>query len=75
MQAYALPEHPGKASDSRAGQFIARHGRLVQVELDALPPDDLRQLFEAAIAPYWDVSAYDRVLAREAEDRRQLQMR
>ena len=75
VEAYQLPENPGKASDSRAGQFIARHGRLVQVELDALPPSDLRQLFEAAIAPHWDVSAYERVLDREADDRQQLEVR
>jgi hypothetical protein len=40
----------GKATDSRAAAFKARHGRLVQVELEALAPDDLRQLFEDALA-------------------------
>src|SRR5262249_6916376 len=47
---YALPPALGKATDSRASSFIARHGRLVQVELDALPPDTLRSLYLGAIA-------------------------
>jgi hypothetical protein len=41
---YGLPPAPGKASDSRAAGFVARHGRLVQVELEALDPADLRAL-------------------------------
>jgi hypothetical protein len=39
---HALPPQPGKTADPRAGAFVGRHGRLVQVELDALPPDVLR---------------------------------
>jgi hypothetical protein len=39
---YALPEMLGKTTDSRANGFTARHGRLCQVELDALSPDILR---------------------------------
>ena len=35
---HRLPPQPGKATDSRADGFVARHGRLVQIELDALPP-------------------------------------
>jgi hypothetical protein len=46
---YDLPPAPGKASDSRAAGFELRHGRLVQVELEALDPDDLRSLLGAEI--------------------------
>ena len=46
---YGLPPAPGKASDSRAAGFVARHGRLVQVELEALDPDDLRALLTAEL--------------------------
>lgn len=60
-----LPPQPGKASDSRAAAFVARHGRLVQVELDALPPDVLRGLYEDAAADYWDVSRFELVVERE----------
>jgi hypothetical protein len=69
---YALPPQPGKDSDSRAAAFVARHGRLVQVELDALPPDVLRALFTAALTEFWDTSPYEAALAREAADRTKL---
>ncbi len=68
VEAYHLPPNPGKATDSRAAGFIARHGALVQVELDALDPDDLRGLFTQAIEPFWDTSRYDVALARETGD-------
>ena len=66
---YNLPPQLGKASDSRAAAFKARHGRLVQVELDALPSDTLRDLYQEAIDQYWDASAYEAALAREEEER------
>ncbi len=69
---HKLPELPGKPTDSRAGQFVARHGRLVQVELDALPPDVLRSLYAEAIAEHWDEAAYEDVLAREADESQSL---
>ena len=39
---YNLPPMPGKAEDSRSARFMLEHGELVQVELDALAPNDLR---------------------------------
>jgi hypothetical protein len=38
------------------------------VELDALDPDDLQQLYQAAIDQYWDDDAHSEVLDREDED-------
>jgi hypothetical protein len=72
VRGYRLPVNPGKASDSRAAGFIERHGALMQVELDALDPDDLRALFDAALSAYWDASAYEAVLAQEQDDLRRL---
>jgi hypothetical protein len=72
VDTYGLPENPGKASDSRASGFVERHGRLVQVELDALDPNTLRGLFEAEVARFWDVSAYQAVLVQEQADLRDL---
>ena len=69
---YDLPPQPGKASDSRAAGFIARHGELVQVELDALPPDVLRSLYQNALAEFWDESAYRQVLEVEDAERQRL---
>lgn len=69
---FDLPPNPGKATDSRASAFVARHGELVQVELDALPPETLRSLFDDAIADFWDKSTYEAVREREDEHRQQL---
>jgi hypothetical protein len=65
---YQLPEYPGKETDSRKWQFIAKHGKLVQVELDALDPNDLRRLYQDAIDIYWDPDTYNRSLRLEAEE-------
>jgi len=64
-----LPMPPGKESDSRARRFVERHGALVQVELEALPPEALRAEFAAAVAPWWDDVAYTEALGRENSDR------
>jgi hypothetical protein len=69
VQEYELPPQPGKATDTRAGGFIAKHGSLVQVEIDALPPDVLRSLYQEAIDRYWDRSTYEAVLLQEAHER------
>lgn len=65
---YDLPEQMGKATDSRAAAFIRRHGKLVQVELDALPPEVLRQLYREALEEYWDEETFKAVLASEREE-------
>lgn len=66
---YNLPPLPGKASDSRAAGFVARHGTLMQVELDALPPDILRQLYQDAIDRVWDYPTYQASVDREKIER------
>jgi hypothetical protein len=68
VDVYGLPPQPGKPADSRAAQFVARHGALVQVELDALPPETLRQLYSDAIADYWDDAAHSAAVDQERED-------
>lgn len=69
VEEHDLPPAYGKTTDSRASGFVARHGRLVQVELDALPPDVLQRLFAGALAAYWDQEAHQAVLATEADER------
>jgi hypothetical protein len=66
---HELPPQLGKATDSRAAAFEARHGQLVQAELEALPPDVLRGLYQDAIDEYWDESAYRAVREREEAER------
>jgi hypothetical protein len=65
---YDLPAQMGKASDSRSKAFVERHGTLVQVDLEALDPTILRGLYEDALAPYWDVSEFERSWEQEAAD-------
>lgn len=72
---YNLPPMPGKASDSRAARFVREHGRLVQVEIDALPPDVLKSLFLSVFQGYFSPEPYAAVLVEEAEGRQQLARR
>lgn len=58
--------------DPRAKAFARRNGSLVQYEVDALPPDELRNLYRRAIDQFWDQDAYEAVLAREAAERAEL---
>jgi hypothetical protein len=70
VREYALPVNPGKSSDSRAAGFNSRHGSLMQVELDALDPAVLRQLYADAISEFWDTSTYAAVVELERQQRR-----
>lgn len=72
VRRYDLPAAIGKATDSRAAGFIERHGKLVQVELDALPPDILRDLYLEALKVYWEPDAFEACKASEAEQRARL---
>lgn len=69
---YNLPPMPGKAEDSRSARFMLEHGELVQVELDALPPEDLRKLYQQAIDQFWDKKAYAKSRKREGDELAQL---
>lgn len=78
VEKYGLAEnpHPEVAAklkrDPRAAAFERRHGSLMQFEVDALPPDTLRDLYRSAVEQVWDDDAYRASLTREADDRRQL---
>lgn len=72
VEEYALPVAPGKPSDSRADRFVARHGQLVQVEVEALAPSDLRSLIQTSLDRNWDASMYDTVIERETDERERL---
>jgi len=68
VERYDLPPMMGKATDSRSRQFMEKHGELVQVELDALPPDEMRKLYKEAIDQYWDYKTLDKVMNRESDE-------
>lgn len=65
-------ELPGKTTDARAQAFMDKHGALVQVELDALPPDVLKKLYEDAVDSYWEDEPFEASLKVEEKDKRQL---
>jgi hypothetical protein len=69
IKRYKLPENPGKTRDSRAPGFAARHGRLVQVEIEALDPNLLRRLLTNEINASRDTSTFEAVLSRERAER------
>jgi hypothetical protein len=69
VDAHGLPPMPGKETDSRAGGFVAKHGELRQVELDALDPEDLRHLYQSAVDGLWNHDAYQATLEQEETDR------
>jgi hypothetical protein len=80
---YDLARNTAKAQDPSMNTFLANFehtltddevddGLGVQVEVDALEPTDLRDLFTDAIDQYWDTDAYDAVLADEEADREEL---
>lgn len=62
----------GDPSDSRSGAFIARHGEYFQVEVDALPPEELRQVFADELARWWDEDVHAETMQREIQDREDL---
>lgn len=82
---YSLPVLRGKATDSRAAGFIAAHPEIharngfgadekgrpypVQVELDAVDPEELRRLYQRVIDRYWDAAAFRAALASEKQHR------
>lgn len=69
IEEYDLPPAMGKATDSRAGRFVARHGQLIQVELDAIPPNILRDLYKDVIDEYFDYDIWQEVVDREKRER------
>jgi hypothetical protein len=64
INAWSLPTRPTKTTDSRARGFGD-----ISVELDAIPPDNLRGLVEAAIERHLPAEQYRVLKAVEADER------
>lgn len=72
---YELPPQPAKRTDARYESFVQEHGDLA-VELDALPPDDLKQLIRDSVGEYFDQEYYEgEVLPRERSETDHIQGR
>lgn len=63
------PPNPVKLTDSRAQEYIRKHGTDKCWELDALPPRTLNALVEAAIKASCDVEMYEATKAAEVVER------
>jgi hypothetical protein len=68
----SLAVNPGKSTDSRAAGFVARHGELIQVEVEAIEPARLRQLYDDALDRWFDKPTFDALVAEEGAVRRRL---
>jgi hypothetical protein len=66
-----LPTAPPKASDSRSQRWQAE-GKGGTCQIEALPPNDLAGIVEAAIRDALDLKRYEQVLERERQDRAEL---
>ena len=74
IAAWSLPIRPTKTSDTRAKKFHRIHGT-ESVELDAIPPDQLRGLVRTAIDQHmdpWRLSQFQMVEQEERETLRQM---
>lgn len=73
-----LPPQPGKWSSSRARAFAEEHAELfesvygfdlVQIELDAIPPDTLRSVYREGIDEYFDIELWRERVEHEKGER------
>ncbi len=71
IRRYNLPPDPTKASDSRAAAFVAEHGDIA-VELDALPPDVLRDRITTEVSLHLDLAALQATFDQQALDRERM---
>jgi hypothetical protein len=69
VDAYDLPENYAKATDSRKDAFVRDIGRDIQVELDALPPEELMRLYHAKFEEYYDMAIYTKLVEQENGER------
>lgn len=68
IQQYNPPPNPAKLTDSRATQYIARHGRS-SWELDALEPTVLVNLIQSAVDSYRDNEKWEKAIEKEEGER------
>lgn len=65
---HELPPQPAKSSDSRYEDFVEEHGDIA-VELDALPPEELREMVRDAVSEHFDEDAHQETLYKQKHDR------
>lgn len=69
---YDLPSDFAKKTDTRAKEFIRKHGD-ISVELDALPPEELiKRVEESVIDLIEDSDAWDEAIEEEKQERQEV---
>jgi len=68
---YELPPDFAKKTDTRTAAFVAEHGDIA-VELDALPPDVLRDRLEDEVSSRMDLEALRKIKTLEKRERARL---
>jgi hypothetical protein len=71
IERWNLPTRPTKTSDTRARRFRQLHGT-DSVELDAIPPDELRRLVKDAIDSHMEPRRLEQFRMVEREERQRL---
>ena len=72
IKTYRLPQDPAKKSDPNYKKFVAEYGDNV-VELDALPPEVLKDLIEDCVVSCIDEDKWEASEAIEQQENEQLQ--
>ena len=55
VEEWGIPAAPAKASDTRTKGFVETYGKGMQVELDAIKPNQLTQMIESSIRRHYDL--------------------
>lgn len=71
IKEYNPPPNPAKLTDTRASEFVKKHG-YESWEVDALRPEVLNRLLEDAILEEIDEDLYKKTLIKEEEGKRKL---
>jgi len=71
VREYSPPPNPAKFTDTRAAEYIEKHGRQCW-EVDALRPELLNQLVEQAVRKYVNLDQMDVIIEKEESDKRKL---
>jgi hypothetical protein len=69
---YGLTRGEAKKDDNNRAAMLAEVGEICQVEIEALEPDVLKQLYMDAFHRYWDEAAYSQAREEEREERKRL---
>lgn len=81
IEEFKLPPQPGKWSSARAKGFAEKYAHLfesvygydlVQIELDAIPPEDLRKIYRDAIDEFFDYQKLNEILKHETKEKKKI---